>query len=93
MTKWWVNLPGSYGKYLFNCPDDLKSELLPDIEPLVYPADAPPVFFGHYWIEGDPAVMADNIVCLDYSVAKGGKLVAYRFNGEKKVSNENFVYV
>jgi len=30
---------------------------------------------------------------LDYSVAKDGKLVAYRFNSEKKVSSENFVYV
>ena len=39
--------------------------------------DEKPVFLGHYWMEGDPAPLATNIACLDYSVAKpGGKLVA-----------------
>lgn len=31
--------------------------------------------------------------CVDYSVAKGGFLCAYRWNGEQKLSNENFVWV
>lgn len=51
------------------------------------------VFFGHYWLKGEPSLYKENICCLDYSVAKGGKLVAYRFNGENKLDNSCFVYV
>lgn len=51
------------------------------------------VFFGHYWLKGEPGLYRDNICCLDYSVAKGGKLVAYRYNGETKLENGNLVYV
>jgi hypothetical protein len=38
------------------------------------------VFFGHYWLKGEPSLYKENICCLDYSVARGGKLVAYRLN-------------
>lgn len=51
------------------------------------------VFFGHYWLKGKPSLYRDNICCLDYSVADGGKLVAYRFNGEDKLDESNIVYV
>ncbi|MDD2300798.1 MAG: hypothetical protein PHU69_14330, partial [Fermentimonas sp.] len=51
------------------------------------------VFFGHYWLKGRPSVYKDNICCLDYSVAKGGKLVAYSLNGESILENKNFTYV
>lgn len=52
-----------------------------------------PVFFGHYWLKGKPLLYKDNICCLDYSVAKGGKLVAYRQNGKINLENENLIYV
>lgn len=44
-----------------------------------YPESAPPVFFGHYWLS-DPAPepLAANVFCLDYSVAAGGFLCAWR---------------
>ena len=59
-----------------------------------YPADGPPVFVGHYWLSGDrPAVLADNVACLDYSVAKRGMLCAYRWDGERQLSDEKFVTV
>ena len=51
------------------------------------------VFFGHYWLKGQPSIYKQNICCLDYSVAKGGKLVAYRFNGEDVLDNSNLIYV
>lgn len=35
----------------------------------------------------------DNICCLDYRVAKGGKLVAYRLNGESILDRKNLNYV
>lgn len=44
-----------------------------------YPVSAPPVFFGHYWLRDPvPAALAPNVYCLDYSVAAGGFLCAYR---------------
>ena len=51
------------------------------------------VFFGHYWLKGKPSVYKKNICCLDYSVAKGGKLVAYSLNGESILENKNFTYI
>lgn len=51
------------------------------------------VFFGHYWLNGNPQIYRQNICCLDYSVAEKGKLVAYRFNGEKLLDNKQLVYV
>jgi hypothetical protein len=58
-------------------------QLLPsaelDISEYHYHEEAP-VFFGHYWLDGIPRIEAENAVCLDYSVAKGGHLVAYRWN-------------
>lgn len=51
------------------------------------------VFFGHYWLKGEPSLYRGNICCLDYSVAKRGKLVAYRLNGEAVLDSKNFVYV
>lgn len=67
-----------------------------DVEHLIqYSSDAPPVFVGHYWMEGDPNLLAPNVACLDYSVAapKGGKLVAYRWDGERSLDAGKFVSV
>jgi hypothetical protein len=51
------------------------------------------VFFGYYWLSGSrPEFLADNVACVDYSVAKGGFLCAYRWHGEQKLSNTNFVW-
>lgn len=51
------------------------------------------VFFGHYWLRGEPSFYKENICCLDYSVAKGGRLVAYRLNGEPVLDHRNLMYV
>jgi hypothetical protein len=51
------------------------------------------VFFGHYWLKGKPFVYKKNICCLDYSVAKGGNLVAYSMNGESVLEPKNFTFV
>ena len=60
-----------------------------------YGASEPPVLFGHYWMPGDcePVPLAHNVACLDYSVAKGGRLCAYRWNGEATLRREGFVSV
>jgi hypothetical protein len=58
-----------------------------------YSGNEKPVFFGHYWLTGEPELLKANICCLDYSVANKGRLVAYRFDGEKELSNDKFVFV
>ena len=58
-----------------------------------YKSNDKKVFFGHYWLKGEPSLNKENICCLDYSVAKGGKLVAYRLNEEAILDNENLIYV
>ncbi|WP_146394150.1 metallophosphoesterase [Allorhodopirellula solitaria] len=58
-----------------------------------YPAGAVPVFVGHYWLTGTPMPLAANVACTDYSVAKGGKLVAYRWDGEAELRAEKFCWV
>jgi len=51
------------------------------------------IFFGHYWLNGEPSIYKENVCCLDYSVAKDGKLVAYRFEEEKILDNRKLIYV
>lgn len=95
-TQWWGEV-GSY-RACYIGPEEARGNI-PDIpivgDPLVhYPEDDVPVFIGHYWLDGQPRPLANNIACLDYSVAKpGGSLVAYRFDGEKTIRSENFVSV
>jgi len=55
-----------------------------------YPADAKPVFFGHYWLSGEIVLQAPNALCLDYSAGKEGPLVAYTFeDGATDLDLEN----
>jgi hypothetical protein len=57
-----------------------------------YPTTAKPVFVGHYWLSAErPEILAENVACLDYSVAKGGFLCGYRWHGEQKLKNEHLV--
>ena len=55
--------------------------------------DPRPVFFGHYWLTGTPRPFTPAIACLDYSVARGGSLCAYRFDGERELGADRFVCV
>jgi Calcineurin-like phosphoesterase len=56
--------------------------------------DGKPTFFGHYWFsERLPAPTSPTTACVDYSVALGGSLVAYRWHGEAELSRDRFCYV
>lgn len=82
--KWWEATNHSTYRDIAMVPD---GAVLPDtgIESMekhfFYPQDAPPVFFGHYWLSGKPRVIGHNLACLDYSAGKEGALVAYYWNG------------
>lgn len=52
-----------------------------------------PLFLGHYWLSGEPEPLTPQVACLDYSVAAGGKLVAYTFRGEEELRREHLVSV
>lgn len=58
-----------------------------------YHTDQLPCFIGHYWLDGEPEPLAPNVACLDYSVAKKGKLVAYRWSGESTLRKEKFTHI
>jgi hypothetical protein len=65
---------------------------------IVYGHDEPPVFLGHYWLDGTPAPLEANVACLDYSVGNSNaeadrKLVAYRWDGERELKAGSFVQV
>lgn len=96
-VRWWDRGARTYREAfmgpesaLTHIPDD-------DIEGdhlIEYSHDEPPVFLGHYWLEGTPQPLASNIACLDYSVGKpGGCLAAYRWQGESVLQPTHFVTV
>jgi hypothetical protein len=95
--KWWEDP----SKMTYKSISVVPMEILPEQpiklselkSPDFYRVDDKKVFFGHYWLKGQPSLYKDNICCLDYSIAKGGKLVAYRLNGEGILDTRNLTYV
>lgn len=95
--KWWEDPSKmTYKSISVLSLDNLPEHPIPDAKLKTmdfYAEDDKNVFFGHYWLQGEPSLYKDNICCLDYSVAKEGKLVAYRLNGERALENRNLIYV
>lgn len=93
--RWWESQANTY-RDLALMPDEIR-ERLPAI-PLVTDSRTPydnakPVFFGHYWMTGKPTMQTPTAACVDYSAAKDGPLVAYRWDGEPMLDNSNFLSV
>ena len=82
-VAWWDRGATTYKRAARSVASD-QIENVPDV-PLasnvpIYPADAPPVVFGHYWMTwpgGLTLPQAPNALCLDFSAGKGGPLVTY----------------
>jgi len=96
--RWWLPAEGESWRSMALLPDAtaslLPEEALPASISSGYPTTAPPVFVGHYWLHGTPAPQADNVACLDYSVAHpAGKLAAYRWDGETLLSATKFAWI
>ncbi len=98
-TRWFAVAPNTYQEYALQSDPIECDVMIPYGTPPVldrekyepYPAGAPPVFVGHYWLHGEqPRRLSKNVACLDYSVAKGGFLCAYRWNGEQEIDDANF---
>jgi len=94
-VRWWDNGATTYRS----------AAMLPDHERAAFPEDpvpphalighdgGKPVFIGHYWLTGAPQLLSDKVACVDYSVAKAGKLVAYRWDGEPELDDRNFCWM
>lgn len=85
--KWWSSSVSSTYRDIAMVPEGEEEKLPTDPMPAagnetIYPTDAPPVFFGHYWLTEKPQVIRHNLACLDYSAGKGGALVAYHWQGD-----------
>jgi hypothetical protein len=92
-VEWWRHDRPTYQEAAL-LPSSDRSQL-PDV-PLpttVLPGyrEHKPVFIGHYWMTGQPSLLADNVACVDYSAGRGGPLVAYRWSGEEILDPRNFV--
>jgi hypothetical protein len=92
-TKWWHENPRSYGDVAI--VGAMQHHGLPDHPlPADYagaPVDGTPVFVGHYWMSGKPELQSPKVACVDYSAAKDGPLVAYRWDGEQELDARRFV--
>ncbi|MCH7402873.1 metallophosphoesterase [Belliella kenyensis] len=95
--KWWEDPKQmTYREISVEPIDNLPNQLveIPEIDSSdYYQSNDKKVFFGHYWLKGEPSFYKNNICCLDYSVAKGGKLVAYRLNNEESLEKRNLIHI
>ncbi len=96
-VKWWIKPQGktfkslSYGNKFLLPEYTIPAEIITDYT--IYPKNAPLVFIGHYSINNSNLLPARNVCCVDACIANGGRLAAYRYNGEKEPDESNFVFV
>jgi hypothetical protein len=95
-VRWWdVPTTGTLGSLAMPIPIDIPEPADPRMLAQLpnYPADAPPVFFGHYWMPAASGIgpQAPNVACLDYCAAFAGPLTAYRWDGESQLSADKMV--
>jgi hypothetical protein len=79
-VKWWSGDARKWREFAISVPDinALPDIALPDsLLRVAYPIDDKPVFFGHYWMSGEPELQSANALCLDYSAGTDGPLVTY----------------
>jgi len=95
-VQWWKANAKRWSDVAMSVPESVQlptTELPTEISSAVYSRDAKPVFFGHYWMTGQPIQQAANALCLDYSAGKDGPLIAYQIEeaSSHKISLFNIV--
>ena len=93
--QWWKADASTY-RELAIWPDEDREQL--PAFPLSHDArssydNTKPLFFGHYWMRGEPKTQSQTVACVDYSAADDGPLVAYRWDSEPALINDNFQQV
>ena len=94
-VRWWDNEATDYRRAAMLPPDERAAFPRTPVPPhkLIGHDSGKPVFVGHYWLTGAPTLLSNKVACVDYSVAKGGKLVAYRWDGEPELDNSKLNWV
>jgi hypothetical protein len=94
-VRWWQEDLSTYRKAAIGPPADM--QMIPDVpmpaEWAAHPYEGCPVVFGHYWFTGEPKVISPRFACVDYSAARDGPLVAYRWDGEAELSSDKLAWV
>jgi hypothetical protein len=94
-VRWWQDDLSTYRRAAIGPPADM--QMIPDVpmppEWVAHPYSGPPVLFGHYWFTGKPKVISPLFACLDYSAARDGPLVAYRWDGESRLDSGKLMWV
>lgn len=83
-TRWWDKSAMTFraAAIVEGDPERLPETALP-AEAVVPGIDDTPIMIGHYWLRADqPYLTSEKVACLDFSVAKGGFLCSYAFDGE-----------
>lgn len=95
--RWWDANATTYKSAFMGAPsaiDHIEDTAIDTEHFITYEDSEPPLFIGHYWMQGDPTLLTSNIACVDYSIAKrSGKLCAYRWDGEPTLDASKFVCV
>jgi hypothetical protein len=72
-------------------------DAVPDIEipseHRIAAVNGTPILFGHHWFNGPVKVETPKVACLDWSAARGGPLVAYRWEGEDVLRDDHLVAI
>jgi len=95
--RWWEEGNGlTFQQFSFESKFRLPNytippEILPKIQP--YPEDAPPVIFGHYSRGNGSLLIRDNLCCVDGCIMGKGRLVAYRWDGEKALDASKLMII
>lgn len=92
-VKWWDESATTYRKAAMvseSYRDSMPDILLPHSIKLGNKGDIP-TFLGHYWLKGKPSIQNTKTAVLDYSAAREGPLVAYRWEGEQELTDAGFV--
>jgi hypothetical protein len=94
-VRWWDESADTYQKAAL-VPEGERGRIpdlpLPSEVRLGATSDVP-TFVGHYWLTGTPGVQNPTTAVLDYGAGKSGPLVAYRWDGEPVLSDDNLVWV
>ncbi|MDX1586499.1 MAG: metallophosphoesterase, partial [Balneolaceae bacterium] len=96
-VRWWLD-PREVTLEQWSFAEGIEGSSADSFDPLEYyqshyGEDEKPVFFGHYWLTGEPELERSNICCLDYSVGEKDKLAAYRHHGEDELKPEQLHWV
>jgi hypothetical protein len=92
-VRWWQPGLSTYRAACLGPPADIPDVPIPG--PVAAAAPAKTTFIGHYWFDPSDGMtpLGPNVACVDYSVARGGALAAYRYDGEPTLRADKFVAV